>query len=236
MRSIIGGFGAILAGAMATVPAHAQPANAAATQAATSADRRLAALYDGYSAWEAKEFEYFEDARGETKATAHLAHVDPGSQLRRAEHMRQLLGQLNAIPETQLSAEERVNAAVFRTILENNIAEARFREWEMPFNSDSSFWTYLDSREPFESADEYRRYISRMRDIPRFFDENIANMRDGLTRGFSVPRATLQGRDKSVSTFIVGDAATSAFYKPFEAMPSAIPAAEQAALRTDAIE
>lgn len=236
MKGIIGGMAAIMAGAAAIVPAHAQPAKAAATQAnATWADKRLAVLYNGYSAWEAKEFEYYEDARGETKPTAHLAHVDPASQLRRADHMRQLLDQLNAIPETQLSAEERVNGAVFRTILENNIAEARFREWEMPFNSDSSFWTYLDSRDPFESADEYRRYISRMRDIPRFFDENIANMRDGLKRGFSVPRATLQGRDKSVSTFIVGDAATSAFYKPFEAMPSAIPAAEQAALRTDAI-
>src|SRR5690349_2459047 len=118
-----------------------------AAPAPRSADVRLRSLYNGYSAWEAKEFEYFEDSRGEIKPTAHLAHVDAANQLRRAQHMRELLQQLNAIPATELSAGERVNAAVFRTILENDIADARFREWEMPFNSDSSFWTYLDSRE-----------------------------------------------------------------------------------------
>ena len=207
---------------------------AAAQAAPGSADARLRLLYNGYSAWEAKEFESLEDARGETKPTAHLAHVDAASQLRRADHLRQVLAQVNAIPATQLSAGEQVNAAVLRTLLENSIADARFREWEMPFNSDSSFWTYLDAREPFENAAEYERYISRMREIPRYFDENIANMRDGLKRGFTVPRATLDGRDASVASFIVDDPAKSAFYEPFKTMPATIPAAEQERLRRDA--
>ena len=70
----------------------------------------------------------------------------------------------------------------------------------MPFNSDSSFWTYLDS-DPLGSAADYRRYIARMRDIPRYFDEQTVNMRAGLARGFSVPRATLDGRDASIAAF-----------------------------------
>ncbi|MFL6742552.1 MAG: DUF885 domain-containing protein, partial [Sphingomicrobium sp.] len=210
-------------------------AQAAAPAAQGPADARLSALYNGYATWDAKEFEYFEDSRGETKPSAHLAHVDAASQLRRAEHMRELLEQLNAIPVAQLSPGERVNAAVFRTILENAIADARFREWEMPFNSDSSFWTYLDSREPFENAAEYQRYISRMREIPRLFDENIANMRDGLKRGFTVPRATLEGRDASVAAFVVGEPMESAFYKPFQAMPATIPGAERERLRAEGV-
>ncbi|HKX92403.1 MAG TPA: DUF885 family protein [Sphingomicrobium sp.] len=228
----------ILAGLAAawSVPAGAaQPAPAAAAPQ-PSADARLRALYEGYAAWEAKEYEYFEDSRGETKPTAHLARVDAASQLRRAAELGRMLEQLNAIPQNQLSAAERVNAAVLRTILENGVADARFREWEMPFNSDSSFWTYLDSRQAFESAEEYRRYISRMREIPRYFDENIANMRDGLKRGFSVPRATLEGRDSSIAAFIVDDPRRNAFYKPFETMPRTIPAAEQEALRREAAD
>ncbi|MFL6840905.1 MAG: DUF885 domain-containing protein [Sphingomicrobium sp.] len=210
-------------------------AQAAAPAAQGPADARLSALYNGYATWDAKEFEYFEDSRGETKPSAHLAHVDAASQLRRAEHMRELLEQLNAIPVAQLSLGERVNPAVFRTILENAIADARFREWEMPFNSDSSFWTYLDSREPFENAAEYQRYISRMREIPRLFDENIANMRDGLKRGFTVPRATLEGRDASVAAFVVGEPMESAFYKPFQAMPAMIPGTERERLRAEGV-
>jgi len=59
-------------------------------------------------------------------------------------------------------------------------------------------------------------------------------MRAGLARGFSVPRATLDGRDKSVATFIVSDPTQSSFYKPFEKFPSNIPAAQQEQLRSEA--
>src|SRR5829696_7328712 len=108
--------GLVLASACASVPGHAQVAPAAVQ---SSADARLNALYTGYAAWEAREFQYFENPRGETKPTAHLAHVDAASQQRRAAHLRDLLSQLNAIPAAQLSPEERVNAAVLRTLLEN---------------------------------------------------------------------------------------------------------------------
>jgi len=201
--------------------------------ALSSANARLKALYNGYSTWDATESGYFLDSRGELKPTDYLPRVDAATQERRAAYLKDLLSQLNAIPDAQLTAGERVNAAVFRTLLENSIADAKFRLWEIPFNSDSSFWTYLDSREPFEDAGEYRRYIARMRGVPRFFDEEIANMRAGLARGFSIPRATLEGRDASISVFIVDDPVKSAFYKPFEAMPRTIPAAEQARLKAE---
>ena len=219
---------------LAPTAGYSRPASTAAVRpAASAADIRLRALYNGYAAWDAKESEQFEDSRGETKPTAHLPRVDETDQLRRAAHLRDLLDQLTAIPAQQLSPEEQVNAAVFRTILENAIGEARFRLWEMPFNSDSSFWTYLDSRVSFGNADEYRRYISRMREIPRYFDEQTANMRAGLNRGFTVPKETLAGRDRSIATFIVDDPSKSSFFKPFEEMPATIPSAEQQALRAE---
>src|SRR4051794_26641812 len=114
-----------VAAATATKPAASQPARSAA-------DARLKALYDGYAAWDAKESGVFENPRGETKPSDHLPRVDAASQLRRAAHLQQLLGQLNAIPAQQLSAPERINAAVFRTILENAVSDAHFRLWEMP--------------------------------------------------------------------------------------------------------
>jgi uncharacterized protein (DUF885 family) len=224
----------ILAGAASLAPTVAQaqthpPAQQAATPSA--ADRSLKALYDEYAHWEAKEFGYFEDERGETKPTDYLPRVDPETQLRRAAVLGQFLDRLNAIPAAQLSADEAVNAAVFRAMLESGVDDVRFREWEMPFNSDSNFWAYIPARQQFEKAAEYRRYIARMRDVPRFFDEQIANMRLGIKRGFTVPRATLDGRDQSIAAFIVED--KNPFAKPFETMPSTIPAAEQQALQAE---
>ncbi len=228
-------FAAILmatAPVLAGTPAHAQPA--APQQApASAADLQLRALYNGYSEWAAKEGGYFETEEGEQKQSDYLPRVDASTQQQQAAHLQGLLNQLNAIPANQLSPSEQVNAAVFRTVLENSLIEAKYRTFEMPFNSDSSFWTYLDENQQLRDADEYRRYIARMRQIPRYFDEQIVNMRAGIARGFTVPKATLTGRDKSIEAFIAPTPQKTPFYKAFETIPSTIPAAEQAQLRKE---
>ena len=228
-------FAAILmatAPVLAGTPAHAQPA--APQQApASAADLQLRALYNGYSEWAAKEGGYFETEEGEQKQSDYLPRVDAATQQQQAAHLQGLLNQLNEIPANQLSPSEQVNAAVFRTVLENSLIEAKYRTFEMPFNSDSSFWTYLDEGHQLRDADEYRRYIARMRQIPRYFDEQIVNMRTGIARGFTVPKATLTGRDKSIEAFIAPTPQKTPFYKAFETMPSTIPAGEQAQLRKE---
>jgi len=234
MKLLIG-LGAVLLGTSALgAPALAAAAPNAAQPPRTAADARLKALYDAYADWDALESGQSWDSKGELQAADHLPRVDAASQLRREAHVEDVLKQVNAIPASALSKPEQVNAAVFRTMLENQLSEYKFRTWEMPFNSDSSFWTYLDASQPFDDVAGYRRYISRLRDIPRYFDEQIVNMRAGLARGFSVPRATLDGRDKSVATFIVSDPTKSSFYKPFDKFPSNIPAAQQEQLRAEA--
>ena len=212
--------------AFAQTPAPAAPSP-------STADQQLKALYEGYSDWAAKEYGYFENAKGETEQGGHLPSVDPATEQARGAYLNQLLARLDAIPMAQLSAGERTNAAVLRTILENGIADAKYREWEMPANSDSNFWTYLDQADTLSDAGAYRRYIGRLRDIPRYFDQHIANMRAGLARGFTPPQVTIVGREGSIASFIKTNAEDSAFYAPFKAMPSNIGAAEAARLQAE---
>lgn len=209
-------------------------APAALAQTLSAADQRLQVLYESDWAWSMREFAQIDDGEGGITDDDHLPSVTPAAQARRAAHWQEALAALNAIPAEQLSEGERVNAAVLRTNLEIAIADARFREWEMPFNSDSSFWSYLAERQQLRDAAAYRRYIGRMRDTPRYFREQIANMRMGLARGFSVPRVTLEGRDQSIASFTESDTERNPFYAPFVTMPATIPAAEQEALRREA--
>lgn len=209
-------------------------APAALAQTPSAADQQLQALYESDWAWSMREFAQIDDGEGGITDDDHLPSVTPAAQARRAAHWREALATLNAIPAEQLSEGERVNAAVLRTNLDIAIADARYREWEMPFNSDSSFWSYLAERQQLRDAAAYRRYIGRMRDTPRYFREQIANMRAGLARGFSVPRVTLEGRDQSIASFTESNVERNAFYAPFVTMPTTIPAAEQEVLRREA--
>lgn len=229
MRTVTIVISAALCGAAA--PALAQP-QAVPARLAQTADGRLRALYERYSDWDQKQSGYFEDSKGENQSAGYLSKVDAATQLARARFEQQMLDQLNAIPATSLSPDERVNAGVLRAILEAAVADAKFRDWEMPANSDSNFWTYLNERDPLDDAAAYQRYIARMRDIPRYFAEQIANMRAGLKRGFTPPQATLAGRDGSIASFIK-PADQNAFYEAFRTMPSTISAADQERLRTE---
>jgi uncharacterized protein (DUF885 family) len=135
-----------------------------------------------------------------------------------------------------LSADNKVNLAVYRPQIRNLAAHITFRDYEMPLNSDSQFWSdlgFLGDRH-LKNATEARNYIGRLNDVPRYFEQNIANMRAGLKRGFTVPRAVLDGRDVSIATFIKAKTPQdSVFYKPFRDLPAMIPADEQAKLRAD---
>src|SRR6185312_14687715 len=84
-------------------------------------------------------------------------------------------------------------------------------------------------------ADAVRNYIAKLDDVPRYFDQQIANMRAGLKRGFSVPRAVLEGRDVSIASYAeVKSPEESEFYAPLKKLPSSIPAEEQKKLQADA--
>ncbi len=199
-----------------------------------SADDQLLALMAAEYDWKMQDGGAVRDTDGTWGAADRLPNLDIAAQKQRIAHWKASLSALNAIDAASLSPENRINASVLRTLLDADLANAHFKSWEMPLNSDSNFWTYLDSSGGLLTVEDYRRYLARMRDLPRYFDQHITHMRAGLARGFSVPRISLMGRDKSISAFVTDDAQSNAFYAAFRTMPSTIPAAQQASLRAEA--
>jgi uncharacterized protein (DUF885 family) len=195
-----------------------------------SADERLRALYEREWAW--RQAEGLRYNRADEVGIDHLPHVDSRTQAAHLEYWTQALSELGAIPDDQLSTEEKINAAVFRRTIQTLADDVRFKTYEAPFNADTFFWTSLSPRNGFHSVQAYQNYTARMRDIPRYFDEQIANMRAGLKRGFSVPQVVLTGRDKTIEPYTVNDD-SNPFHAPFREMPSGIPADEQARLKAE---
>ena len=197
-------------------------------------DDRFQAIYAKEWQWRQAETGSADEDNDGSSDRHTLPSVDAASQKARLKVWDDVLKQLGAIDVAQLDAQNQVNYAVYRAQVENLAAEVRLRSYEMTFNSDSSFWSNLGfmTRRPMRTVADYEAYIGRLRDVPRYFDQNIVNMRAGLARGFSVPRAVLDGRDVSIASVAeVKDPTQSNFYEPFKKMPAGISAAEQARLR-----
>ncbi len=110
----------------------------------------------------------------------------------------------------------------------------KFRTYEAPFNSDTFFWTEFTPRQGFATADAYRAYLGRLRDVPRYFDEQIVNMRAGLARGFTVPRVSVIGRDKTIEPYVKGDYDQPAVRAVHADAARPSPRRQQEALRAEA--
>jgi uncharacterized protein (DUF885 family) len=217
---------------LAATTAICAPAVAQAQQSApSSADQRLRDLYNAEWQWRLEQSARLEGTGAES-LDDHLPRVDAATQQARLAYWTNVLAQLDAIPVAELSPEEKINAAVFRASIEGFVSDLRFKGYEAPFNADTFFWASIAPRGGFETADQYRRYIGRLRDIPRYFGEHIANMRAGLARGFSIPKVTVIGRDRTIEPYLNPDE-SNPLYEPFKRMPSNLSEAEQARLRAE---
>ena len=208
--------------------------SACAQHGGQSADERLRALYTSEWQWRTEQQPDNED--GTRPVADHLPKVDPATQQMRLQYWQDVLRRVEAIPRASLSSAEQVNYDIYREQLAVLIADQRFRDYEMPANSDTTFWTDIGytARRPFRTLIDYQHWLAQMRDIPRYFHEQMDEMRAGLKRGFTPPRVTLEGRDASLTAVTEARPEESLFYTPFKEMPG-ISAPQQAELRTQAV-
>jgi uncharacterized protein (DUF885 family) len=163
-----------------------------------------------------------------------LPSVSEADQRRRAQAASGFLAELGAIDRARLSAPDRVHAAIFESQLRDGIASIEFAEYQVPFNADSGFFSdfaRLPDTVPLDSLRGYESFLSRLRAWPAYVDQQIANMRAGLARGMSLPRAVLPGIDEVIGAHVVQDPEKSLFWAPFRSIPAAVPSSEHERLR-----
>ncbi|WP_038622779.1 DUF885 family protein [Dyella jiangningensis] len=210
---------------------------AAPAWAAQDAAARFKQIYDTEWTWRNSQAGIASSGEA-TPNGGRLDNVDAASQQKRQDYWQKVLKDLDGVDVKQLSPEDQVNYAIYRAQIQNLLAVQTFKQWQMPFNSDSAFWSdlgYVLEGDNLRTEQDYKRYIERLGQVPSYFNQQIDNMRDGLARGFSVPREVLNGRDVSIASVAeLKDPTKSSFYKPFEKMPTSIAPADAAKLQDEA--
>jgi uncharacterized protein (DUF885 family) len=210
---------------------------AAPAWADSSADARFKQIYEQEWAW--RNGQSGISSSGEAQPNgSRLDNVDAANQQKRQDYWQKVSNELDGVDVKQLSPEGQVNYAVYRAQIQNLLAAQKFKQWQMPFNSDSAFWSelgYVLDSDKLRTVQDYQRYIDRLNEVPAYFQQQIDNMRDGLARGFTVPKEVLKGRDVSIASVSeLKDPTQSSFYEPFKKMPSTLPAADAAKLQQQA--
>jgi len=214
----------------AGLPAGAALIAAAGAAHAAGSVEQFRALADAEWTWRLQQFADDEDSRRGVQAS--LPDVGPEAQAARLARWRDVQVQLASFDPASFSPAERINFEVYKGQIDALVASQAFGDWQAPFNSDSSFWDNLAGapRRTFRTETDYRHYLSQMGQTRRYFDQQIAAMRLGLARGFTPPKATLTGRDKSVSAVSEAQPRETVFFEPFTKFPASFSPALRAEL------
>jgi uncharacterized protein (DUF885 family) len=145
---------------------------------------------------------------------------------------------LEALSSSKLAPEDELNRAYLAWLVEDAIEGYGFDQEREPFSSDSG---------PFDTPDYVARttaihtradadaWLARLKALPAWYEVEIANARRGIATGFTQPRYIVEKVIAAAKPRAAEPAEDSVLLIPFKDLPASIPAAEQAALRAQAL-
>lgn len=222
-----------------STPALTHAAASPASVSSSDANARFKNIYTAEWAWRHQQSGVSSSGEPQPGA-ARLDNVGAAIQQQRLDRWQQVLDQLDQLDPAQLSRANQINYAVYHAQIASLLADQKFKTWQMPFNSDSSFWGDIGYRlhdDNLRSVAGYQGYIDQLGQIPAYFEQEIANMRAGIARGFTVPQAVLEGRDASIAAVAdLSDPLQSTFFAPLRHMPASFSDDQRQQLRGEALQ
>ncbi len=201
-----------------------------------SASATLKALLDEEWDYEMRTSPETATAYGDNRFNDRLSDFSPeffAADLRKGQ---EFLAKFQAVSESGLSEQEQLNRSLMIRRLQNGIDGARFKPWEMmidQFNGIHLSYGGLPTICPFNTVKDYENYIARLRQLPRVFDQVIANARQGMRDKLMPPKYLLEQVVPQARTVADNVTESNPFAKPVAKFPEGISPADQARLRKE---
>lgn len=183
-----------------------------------SEEQKLNTLMDAIWQFELQSFPTFATSRGVHDNDDKLADMSPAALADRHQQFSTFLSQLQKIDKSALSRTAQINLLmqIYRT--QNAVDSYTFKSHYVPLTSEYGFHgsiAGLPRSAKFRNLKDYQNYLSRLEQIPIYFDQQIMWMKKGMEVGMVQPKVVMQGFEKSVETYFKGDVEESGFYSPF---------------------
>lgn len=209
----------------------------AAPAAAAPADDFSTLLTDHY-AWLLKQNPIQATALGVRDYDDSIGEFGDAARARRQQEARAFLARLNAIPAAQLSPGNRVDHAILKRMLEEDLESERYGQRKMLFTTYYGWhqgFAGLPTSVPLRTRADYQSYLTRLSLYPQMNDANLKTTAEAVAEGYVLPCSVLTGHETSIQGVITPDVTKSRFYEPFtRERPATISPAEWAAMQTQA--
>lgn len=213
--------------------------SAVAAQSNTSgetseASTRLHELFELRDQWEREQFPSWAMSRGDYSNADRIADVSLTAIERRHHDTIRHREMLREISPEQLDHDDRINYDLFELILTRDIRGHCFRTFLSPvggrFGPQQSI-PQMAERVRFNTAEDYRNYLTRLEQVPAMVDDIIDRMKLGVEEGRTPPKVTLEGVPGQFDALVAEGGGLTMLAEPFDDMPERIDEVVAAALR-----
>jgi uncharacterized protein (DUF885 family) len=195
-------------------------------------------LMDEHYAWLLRENPTEATALGVRDYDNAIRDIGPAARDRRAREEQAFLTRLEAIPAADVPPADRVNRAILRRTLAEDVEGNGFPQRDMLFTTYYSWhqgFAGLARGLPFRTRADFESYLTRIAQYPRLNDAALAITANAVRGGHVLPCSVLTGFDRTISGVIAANPTQSRYYEPFTATrPATISEADWAALQARA--
>ena len=213
---------------LCAAPALAATPDPTATQA-------LHALFD--RSWQAGAERYPEWStyRGDNRYNDRLNDVSPAARAQDLARTREELAAARAIAADRLAPADRVSQDMFIRGRERHLAFEAFEGYQlMGIGSNGGTQSELSSLlrvVPMARVEQAEQLLKRLAAVPQRMDQEIANLRRGMSLGYVPPRTVLERALAEIDAQLPADLEAGPFYAPFKRLGRDIDEAERKRLQ-----
>jgi uncharacterized protein (DUF885 family) len=220
--------------AFAPIGSIAAAAPAAPQLSAAPAHKALLALADQYYDAAARFEPIGATENGDNRFDDQLGmSIAPARRAAQFKLYREFAARLKTIKRAQLDTSDRINFDILGYELKGLLAMERFPEHLLPINQMDSVPVTLanyaggEASQPIGTVKEYDAYLSRVAQMPAWIDQAIANMREGMKKGITQPKAIMISGLPAFQKLVSATPEASIFYTPVTKLPAAFSDADK---------
>lgn len=154
-----------------------------------------------------------------------LADFTVEARARRKAFNDEILKRLVEIDIDSLDARDQVSYRVFQYERQTERDSYSQKDHLFPIASMFGYHTYFaeaPAAMSFLTASDYENYLISLEDFPRYNNEQIELLKEGVSIGYTQYCESMAGYEETISTHIVDDVEESALFVPFRKFPATI--------------